>query len=144
MTNATRPWTRFYPPGTPDDLGPLQYPHMPAAIREASATYAKQQAFTLALPNGSQGSITFEETDRLSLLTEAFKNAPLDEHREVVRRLLTHADVERVLCGLVRSFFAGMSGDVMTSAGGRRALTALFVLFLAFLYLPSALLVVLV
>jgi long-chain acyl-CoA synthetase len=66
MTNPTRPWTRFYPPGTPHDLGELQYPHMAAAIRDASATYAKQQAFTLALPNGSQGSITFEETDRLS------------------------------------------------------------------------------
>ena len=66
MTNPTRPWTRFYPPGTPEDLGPLKYPHMPAAIRDASATYAKQQAFTLALPNGSQGSITFEDTDRLS------------------------------------------------------------------------------
>ena len=39
---------------------------MPAAIRDASATYAKQHAFTLGLPNGSQGSITFEETDRLS------------------------------------------------------------------------------
>ncbi len=39
---------------------------MPAAIREASKTYAKQPAFTLALPNGSQGSITFEEVDRLS------------------------------------------------------------------------------
>jgi long-chain acyl-CoA synthetase len=39
---------------------------MPAAIREASAAYAKQRAFTLGLPNGSQGSITFEETDRLS------------------------------------------------------------------------------
>jgi long-chain acyl-CoA synthetase len=39
---------------------------MPAAIREASATYARQRAFTLALVNGSQGSITFAETDRLS------------------------------------------------------------------------------
>ena len=39
---------------------------MPAAIRDASATYAKQPAFTLGLPNGSQGGITFEETDRLS------------------------------------------------------------------------------
>ena len=66
MTTPARPWTRFYPPGTPTDLGPLKYPHMPAAIREASATYAGQPAFTLALPNGSQGSITFEETDRLS------------------------------------------------------------------------------
>jgi long-chain acyl-CoA synthetase len=39
---------------------------MPAAIRDASATYAKQPAFTLALPNGSQGGLTFEEVDRLS------------------------------------------------------------------------------
>ena len=66
MTSAARPWTRFYPPGTATELGPLKYPHMPAAIRDASATYAKQPAFTLALPNGAQGSITFEETDRLS------------------------------------------------------------------------------
>ena len=61
-----RPWTKFYPPGTDAELGPLKYPHMPAAIREASAHYAKLPAFTLALPNGAQGSITFEEVDRLS------------------------------------------------------------------------------
>ena len=66
MTSPARPWTRFYPPGTPQDLGPLDYPHLPAAIRAASATYAKQVAFTLGLPNGSQGGITFEDTDRLS------------------------------------------------------------------------------
>jgi long-chain acyl-CoA synthetase len=66
VASPVRQWTRFYPPGTAPELGPLKYPHMPAAIREASATYAKQRAFTLGLPNGSQGSITFEETDRLS------------------------------------------------------------------------------
>ena len=66
VASPARPWTRFYPPGTAPDLGPLKYPHMPAAIRDASATYAKQTAFTLGLPNGSQGGITFEETDRLS------------------------------------------------------------------------------
>ena len=64
--NPARPWTRFYHPSTPPDLGPPKYPHMAAAIREASATYAKKPAFTLGLPNGSQGGITFEETDRLS------------------------------------------------------------------------------
>jgi long-chain acyl-CoA synthetase len=64
--NLARPWTRFYHPSTPPDLGPPKYPHMAAAIREASATYAKKPAFTLGLPNGSQGGITFEETDRLS------------------------------------------------------------------------------
>jgi long-chain acyl-CoA synthetase len=66
MTTPARPWTRFYPPGTPHELGPLKYPHMPAAIRDASATFGKKPAFTLGLPNGSQGSITFEEVDRLS------------------------------------------------------------------------------
>ncbi len=66
MTNPARPWTRFYHPTTPADLGPLKYPHMPAAIRDASAEYAKQPAFTLGLPNGSQGGMTFEETNRLS------------------------------------------------------------------------------
>jgi len=39
---------------------------MPAAIREASATYGPQTAFTLALPNGSQGGITYADVDRLS------------------------------------------------------------------------------
>jgi long-chain acyl-CoA synthetase len=66
MTNPARPWTRFYHPSTPADLGPPKYPHMPAAIREASATYASQTAFTLGLPNGSQGGITFADADRLS------------------------------------------------------------------------------
>ena len=66
MTNSARPWTRFYPPATAVDLGPLKYAHVPAMVREASATYATQQAFTLGLPNGSQGGLTFGETDRLS------------------------------------------------------------------------------
>src|SRR5688500_9622839 len=66
MTNPARPWTRFYHPSTPSDLGPPKYPHMAAAIRESSATFAKKPAFTLGLPNGSQGGMTFEEPDRLS------------------------------------------------------------------------------
>jgi long-chain acyl-CoA synthetase len=65
-TNPARPWTRFYHPSTSPDLGPPKYPHMAAAMRDASATYATKAAFTLGLPNGSQGGITFEETDRLS------------------------------------------------------------------------------
>ncbi len=39
---------------------------MPAAIRDAAATYASKTAFTLGLPNGSQGGLTFAEVDRLS------------------------------------------------------------------------------
>ena len=66
MTNPNRPWTRFYHPSTAQDLGPLKWPHMPAAIRDAAATYASQTAFTLGLPTGSQGGITYAEVDRLS------------------------------------------------------------------------------
>ena len=66
MANNPRPWTRFYHPTTSADLGPPRYPHMAAAIRDASAQYAKKPAFELGLPNGNQGGITFEETDRLS------------------------------------------------------------------------------
>ena len=39
---------------------------MAAAVRESAATYGSQTAFTLGLPNGSQGGITFAEVDRLS------------------------------------------------------------------------------
>ncbi len=66
MTNPARPWTRFYHPSIAADLAPLKWPHMPAAIRETAATYSSQTAFTLGLPNGSQGGITFAEVDRLS------------------------------------------------------------------------------
>jgi ATP-dependent RNA helicase DeaD len=63
---------------------------------------------------------TRKETDRLSLLTEAFKGAPLDENRDVVRRLLTHPDAERILGGLVRSFFSGVTFDVDEAAAAAR------------------------
>ncbi len=66
MTNPARPWTRFYHPQTATDLGALPWRNLPAAIRAAAATYATQTAFTLALPNGSQGGLTFADVDRLS------------------------------------------------------------------------------
>lgn len=66
MTNTARPWTRFYYPSTAPDLAPIKWPHMAAAVRESAATYGSQTAFTLGLPNGSQGGITFAEVDRLS------------------------------------------------------------------------------
>ncbi len=61
-----------------------------------------------SLPSATEQK-TRQEADRLALLTEAFKDGPIDEHRETVRRLLTHADAERVLAGLVRSFFSSVT-----------------------------------
>jgi ATP-dependent RNA helicase DeaD len=72
-----------------------------------------------SLPSASELK-TQKESDRLALLDGAFRAAPLDEHREVVRRLLTHPDAERLLAGLVRSFFEGQTGDVDELAAAAR------------------------
>lgn len=61
-----RPWTRFYPEGTSRDIPPIQWPHLAAFVREAAARYRDLVAFTLVLPNGTKGSITYAEVDRHS------------------------------------------------------------------------------
>jgi ATP-dependent RNA helicase DeaD len=72
-----------------------------------------------SLPSESEVR-TRQEADRLALLTEGFRGAPLDEYRDIVRRLLTHAEAERVLSGLVRSFFESVSFDVDEAAAAAR------------------------
>ncbi len=63
---AERPWIEFYHPETARDLAPLAHPHLPALIREAATTFAPKTAFTLGLPNGSKGGLTFAEVDTYS------------------------------------------------------------------------------
>jgi long-chain acyl-CoA synthetase len=61
-----RPWLRFYHEQTAKELPRIAWPHMPAFIREAAARYADRPAFTLFLPNGTQGTLTYAEVDRKS------------------------------------------------------------------------------
>jgi len=63
---ASRPWTRFYDPATAPDLAPRRWPTVAALVRESAAKFATQEAFTLLLPNGTRGGLTFAEVDRLS------------------------------------------------------------------------------
>jgi ATP-dependent RNA helicase DeaD len=63
---------------------------------------------------------TRRETDRLSLLLQAFQGSTLSEHHELVRRLKTHPQADRVLAGMVGSFFASLDGDVDESAAAAR------------------------
>jgi long-chain acyl-CoA synthetase len=63
---VNRPWTRFYHEQTSKDLPPVPWPHLPAFVRDAAAKFRDQPAFTLFLPNGTQGTITYDEVDRLS------------------------------------------------------------------------------
>ena len=63
----TRHWTRFYPDGTDHRLPRFPWLHLAALIRETAAKWGDQDAFTLVLPtNGTTGSLTYAEADRLS------------------------------------------------------------------------------
>ena len=61
-----RPWTAFYPPQTSHDLPPLRWPHLPAFIDEAVGKYRTHPAFTLFLPNGTQGTLTYDDVETRS------------------------------------------------------------------------------
>ena len=63
---ASRPWTRFYAPETSQDLAPRAFPTVAALVRDAARKYGPKEAFTLLLPNGTRGGLTYAEVDRLS------------------------------------------------------------------------------
>jgi long-chain acyl-CoA synthetase len=63
---ATRRWTRFYAPETAQDLAPRAFPTVAALVRDAARKYGPTEAFTLLLPNGTRGRLTYTEVDRLS------------------------------------------------------------------------------
>ena len=63
---SSRPWTRFYAPETAPDLAPRAWPTVAALVRDASRKYASNRAFSLLLPNGTTGHLTFAEVDALS------------------------------------------------------------------------------
>jgi long-chain acyl-CoA synthetase len=63
---ASRPWTRFYAPETAQDLAPPAWPTVAALVRDASRKFATNRAFSLLLPNGTTGHLSFAEVDALS------------------------------------------------------------------------------
>ncbi|HEX2202019.1 MAG TPA: AMP-binding protein [Longimicrobium sp.] len=61
-----RPWIRSYVEGTRPEIDAIAVPNLAEMVRQASARYAAQTAFTQVMPNGMEASLTFAETDRLS------------------------------------------------------------------------------
>jgi long-chain acyl-CoA synthetase len=61
-----RPWSKFYPVGIRADIDEVPYPSLGAMVRSIARTYSTLPAFTLCLPNGMGGTLTFAEIDRLS------------------------------------------------------------------------------
>jgi long-chain acyl-CoA synthetase len=61
-----RPWTNFYSVGMRHTIDEAPYPNLAAMVRSVARTYADKPAFSLCLPNGMGGSLTYAEIDRWS------------------------------------------------------------------------------
>lgn len=61
-----QPWLSNYPSGVNPQLSEIEIAHLPALIRTASSKYSNEIAFTQCMPNGMNGSLTFQQVDDLS------------------------------------------------------------------------------
>mgnify|MGYP001817937148 CR=1 FL=1 len=66
MTASQRPWTAFYGANVRPDIKAAPYRTIGEMIRAVSETYGKAPAFTACLPNGMNGTLSFEDVDRMS------------------------------------------------------------------------------
>jgi long-chain acyl-CoA synthetase len=55
-----------YPTDVAPELAPTSLAHIPDLVRSASATYSGTIAFTQCMPNGMNGSLTYDRVDSLS------------------------------------------------------------------------------
>ncbi len=63
---TSRPWLAHYPTDVAPELAPTDLAHIPELVRVASKTYAGTIAFTQCMPNGMNGSLTYDRVDALS------------------------------------------------------------------------------
>ncbi len=61
-----RPWSTHYADDVAPELGEVAFPHLPALVRASAADYGSTIAFTQCMPNGMNGSLTYDRVDALS------------------------------------------------------------------------------
>lgn len=59
-------WLAHYPSEVPHQLEANSFQNLPDLIRSAAKTYANKTAFTQVMPNGMNGSLSYEAVDRYS------------------------------------------------------------------------------
>ncbi|MEM9195439.1 MAG: DEAD/DEAH box helicase, partial [Myxococcota bacterium] len=94
---------------SPQELGALYYLRLQYKIFPVERT----------LPSASEAR-TRVEADRIVLLQAAFGGQPGELDLAVARRLLTHPSAERILAGLLQSFFGAQGEDVDDQAATMR------------------------
>lgn len=58
-----RPWTAFYPAGVRHSIDQAPHPNLAAMVRETARAFADKIAFTVCLPNGMYGNLTYAQID---------------------------------------------------------------------------------
>lgn len=66
MTATERPWTAFYGPDTRPEIEAASYRTIGDLIRSVAETFGPAPAFTTCLPNGMNGTLTFDQVDEMS------------------------------------------------------------------------------
>ena len=61
-----RPWLAHYPPEVPPDIAPAAHGSLCDELIAAARNHHDQRAFTMVMPNGMNGHLTFGDVDRLS------------------------------------------------------------------------------
>ncbi len=72
QTSAARPWHATYGPDIPTDLPHLSHQSLAHLAKAACAQHAGKTAFTCVMPNGMNGSMSFDQLDMLSDAFAAF------------------------------------------------------------------------
>ena len=63
---SQRPWIAHYPEDVSPVLAEITLPHVAALEKKAAETYSSTKAFTQVMPNGMNGSLTYEQVDTYS------------------------------------------------------------------------------
>ena len=61
-----RPWSTHYADDVAPELGKIPFAHLPALVRASAGDYGSTIAFTQCMPNGMNGSLTYDRVDALS------------------------------------------------------------------------------
>ncbi|MGL4405399.1 MAG: AMP-binding protein, partial [Notoacmeibacter sp.] len=63
---TARPWTAFYGPSVRTEIETLPFRTIGDLVSATASLYNHQTAFTVCLPNGMNGSLTFRQVDEMS------------------------------------------------------------------------------
>ena len=75
-TASARPWAAAYPPGVPAEVTAPLAPTLGQLVRDTAAREGKRIAYTVVMPNGMYGDLSFADVDRLSDAFAAYLRGP--------------------------------------------------------------------